>query len=125
MTLKFKPLTKDDVTFEVHCEPEFIEIRGNAIASGDPAVDKEVEDEVIRRLDSGDEWAWCSVMVRATWESPSGKTFSGEDYLGCCSYESKKAFIEAGDYYPDMCAMALDKLNDALQEVFDKLCEAL
>ena len=120
-TMTLKPLTKDDVVISIDCSADVIPVRGNAMASGDPAVDKEVEDEVIRQLNSGNEWAWCSITVTATWESLSGKEYSASDHLGCCSYKSKQDFIEAGDYYPDMVNNALTQLNADLFEICDDL----
>ena len=62
-------------------------VRGNALASGDDAYDKKVEDEILERLDNGDVWAWAVVEVRAGYGD-----LSASDYLGACSYESEKDF---------------------------------
>lgn len=125
--MKFKPLTESDVRFVIYVEPEDTPVRGNAMASGDPAVDKEVEDEVIRQLDNGNEWAWAFVSVQAQWTAPSGQTYTGFDQLGCCSYESEADFKQSDGYYKDMCVNALDDLNKHLSVAFEdlqSLCES-
>lgn len=97
-----KFFTKAGVRFTVSLEPEDIEVRGNAMASGDDAADREVENEILARLDRGDLCAWCCGKVEASIEF-NGQTFKGVAYLGCCSYatdaECEKSLIE--DYCLD------------------------
>jgi len=61
--------------------PEMIPVRGNVCATGDDALDRELEDEIISKIDAGDEWAWCMVCVSVVW-----KSFLARSTLGCCSY---------------------------------------
>lgn len=93
------------VTFELECLPEDIPVRGNAMASGDDAADREYEDEIIRRLDAGDVWAWCTVKVTARFGA-----FEGVSYLGCCNYRDEEDFTQPGGYFEDMEAEAFDAL---------------
>ena len=101
-----RDLREDEVTFQVLCEPEYPAIRGNVLASGDDAEDQAAEELVIRQLEDGNEWAWCIVTVRASWEE-----FIGEDTLGGCSYRTREEFMVPDGYYPDMRAVALADLN--------------
>lgn len=73
-----KRLTPADVTFEVRTEPEDIEVRGNAMASDDPDLDREVEDRIIERLNGGDYEAWCGVIVEARY----GEHLGGDSIWG-------------------------------------------
>ena len=104
-----RPLTADEVTFTVEALPEDIPVRGNAMASGDDAADKEYEDEIISRLDSGDIWAWCHVLVKAKWNG-----YEGTAGLGGCCYRDEKEFCQPGGYYDDLCTEALHDLNNSL-----------
>jgi hypothetical protein len=113
-----RELTADEVTFTVEAEQEREPVRGNAMASGDDAADKEVEDAIIERLNSGDVWAWASVKVTARW-----KGFTGADYLGCCSYEDEASFVAPGGYYDDMKVRALEELNARIAETAGELSE--
>jgi hypothetical protein len=83
---KRRKLTEADVTFTVEVEQDELEIRGNAMASGDDAADRELEDQIISQLDSGNMAAWCTVTVVARWTDPAGDTFEGTDNIGACSF---------------------------------------
>lgn len=84
-------------------EPETEPVRGNASAI-DPVTDKETEDWIFSELESGNEWAWCMVRVRATLGA-----FHANQYLGACSYKSEADF-KTGGYFEDMVNEALDDL---------------
>lgn len=120
LKLKLKPVTKEMCEIRISHEPEPTVIRGNAMASGDPKVDKETEDWIESQLKAGNEWAWCSVCVRVSW-----KSFEGTDYLGCCSYESQEDFIKPGGYYTDMVDRALEELNAGITEGFGDIQELI
>lgn len=100
-----RDLTVDDVRIEVIAEQDDGQVRGS-FASGDQELDRRTEDEILRRLEAGDVWAWADVTVRATWG-----TMSGEDNLCGCSYANEAAFREEGGYFGDMVQRALDDLN--------------
>ncbi len=94
-----------------------IPVRGYAMVSGDDAADKEVEDEIIRRRNSGDVWAWATVTVSAS-VRVSGKTavFKGTTSLGGCSYANEAEFMHTGEY-ETMKMEAFDDLHRHLLEV--------
>lgn len=94
------------VEFEVIAHEEEMQVRGNALASGDDAVDKRCEDRILARLESGDIWAWCTVEVKATWQG-----IEASDYLGGCSYDDETDFCHPKGYYPQMMQSALEELE--------------
>lgn len=102
---------REHATFTVQAEQDDIPVRGNAMASGDDAVDKACEDDIIERL-GYTVWAWASVRVRASYRG-----LHGDDYLGCCSYDSEADFTQPGGYYDDMRETALDRLVEAVVDV--------
>lgn len=108
-------LRKDEVTFSLEIEEEPSPVRGNFMATEDLEQDKRDEDEIIARLRRGDDWAWCTVKVTATWGD-----FSDYAYLGGCSYADEKDFKRDG-YYDGMCDEAFDALNVKLQKLAQKL----
>lgn len=110
-----KTLTEKEVEFLIECLPEDIEVEGNALASGDKEQDRKAEQEIYRQLEFNP-WAWCTVRVIAKWDE-----FEGDDYLGCCSYDSEEDFKEGG-YYEDMKTSALENLNDHIENLRKKLC---
>jgi hypothetical protein len=113
-TVCFKLPTIEEVEFTTEAEREEIPIRGNALVSGNEEEDKEVEEDIIERLDNGDIWAWCSVRVSAKF-----KGREGTDYLGCCSYKDKADFVKNSGYYEDMKRSAYDDLINSLKELAD------
>lgn len=112
-----RELTADEVEFTVECHPEECSIEGNACAH--EGCD-ECHDWIRDQLDSGNEWAWCSVRVVASWNG-----HEGDAWLGCCSYEGKKDFIKNSMYYDDMKQEALDDLNGRLAHAIENLAELL
>lgn len=114
-----RDLREDEVTFEVAAEMDDLPVRGNAMASGDDDEDRKYEDEILRRLDRGDIWAWAAVTVTARWNG-----YVGRDHLGACCYADEKEFRECGGYFEDMKKNALEDLNATLRANADKL-EAL
>ena len=81
-----RKLKAGDVTFTVSYEQDDMPVRGNAMASGNDAADRELEDQIIGLLDSGHDWAWCCIKVVASWTAPDGTEYEGTDYLGACSF---------------------------------------
>jgi hypothetical protein len=92
------------ISVRVEAKPDFIPVRGNAMASGDAAYDKKVEDKILRRLSSGDIWAWASVEVRVTVMG-----YEGYAHLGCCCYGDKEDFIKSSGYYNNMVEQAFEE----------------
>jgi hypothetical protein len=109
-----RKLKQTEVTFTLEAEEEHIPVRGNVLCSGDDALDRATEDEIIARLDRGDVWAWACVTVTATYTMPdSGETLVGRAYLGGCSYAGAEDFKRDG-YYEDMKIEALEELHKAV-----------
>jgi hypothetical protein len=104
------------VKYTISITPEDLPVRGNALASGDPAVDKKAEDQIIKRYNDGDYWAWCIVTVVAELEE-----FYGYDHLGCASYEDEKDFRKNSGYYEDMRKNALDDLKKHIANAQERL----
>lgn len=98
-------ITEDQVSWTLTVDCDDIPIRGNVMASGDAEFDKQVEDALISRVNSGDVWAWARVEVTGTF-----KGLSESEYLGGCSYKDQNDFEESG-YYDDMKAVILATLN--------------
>jgi hypothetical protein len=115
-----KKITRNtnDLEITVTARQDHIPVRGNAMASGDDALDKQVEDEIIARLNSGDVWAWASVCVKVTYLG-----LEAEEYLGGCCYEGENDFIKNSGYYDDMVAAAIDDLNRQAQQMKAALCD--
>lgn len=90
-----------NVTYTIDAVQDDIPVRGNAMASGDPKADKRCEDEILRRLDNGDVWAWAYVTVRAS-VTVDGTEFWGAAGLGGCSYQDEKEF-RMDPYFSDLC----------------------
>jgi hypothetical protein len=97
-----------DITYTLTVEQDDLPVRGNAFASGDDSEDKAVEDEILRRLDQGDDWAWAYVTVTATLDGTP--QFKGQDSLGGCNYKNEADFKQPGGYYDDMVKEARHNL---------------
>jgi len=93
---------KPEFEYTVSVEQDDIPVVGNAMDSGDPVEDREVESKILYRLDVGDVWAWAAVTVTCR-EVHTG--VEGTDYLGCCNYRDEKDFREC-QYFEDMCTKA-------------------
>lgn len=96
-------------TITTDARPESESVRGNALDSGDPAMDTQEEDRIIDDLDNGNQWAWFVAHVQARFAG-----LVGEDFLGSCSYASREDFEAPGGYHADMVAAALDELAHAI-----------
>lgn len=117
--MELRKLTMADVTVALRAEPEDVEVRGNALASGDKAEDRKAEDAIIADLEGGNEWAWCCAVVEVSWGE-----FKGVATIGCCSYESEEDF-KAGGYYEDMVEEAVDGLNNGIAKIFAEISPLL
>lgn len=115
--MKPRELTAKDVVFSVECLPEDTDFRGNCMASGNDAVDRECEDWIRSELDAGNEWAWCVAKVTAEYEAPNGQTFRGVAHLGGCSYKNEADFKHPEGYYLQMQEEALDDLNRSIAAI--------
>jgi len=102
-----------NININLTAEVDDTPVRGNAMASGDDAFDKKVEDKILRALRDGDVWAWALVTVTAT-DDATGEEF--KTCLGAVSYPSERAF-RASETYADMKAEAVDGLEEILDEI--------
>lgn len=96
-------------------EPDDLQIKGNALASGNDAEDRRQEEWIRSQLRAGNEWAWCVAIVTVE--------FAGvieRDTLGACSYESEADF-KSGGYFEDMIGEAIERLAVRLEEQNDAL----
>lgn len=114
MTTTLRDLREDEVEFEIELLEEDVPVRGH-FAGDEPEEDRKMEDEILRRLDAGDQWAWCCVKVVARWNG-----FEAFDTLGCCSYESEEDFKRDG-YWEDMKAELLKELNEGVRAASDRI----
>ncbi len=87
-------LARAGVQFEIEVVADDTPVRGNALASGDDAEDKRVEDEIIERLNQGDIAAWCGVVVKAVCVI-KGERFEGQASIWACSYASEEEAISS------------------------------
>jgi hypothetical protein len=111
----FVSIKEEDVEFELICCPEYTPIEGNVMSSGDDGADYNAEKAVYEQLQSGNEWAWCTVELKGTFN-----TFEFSDYLGCCSYASEEEFKEDG-YYEGMKANVVKGLQEVVNETIENL----
>jgi hypothetical protein len=112
-TIRFKLPKIEQVEFTLQCEPEEMTVKGNCSAI-DEETDKETEQYIYDQLDSGNDWAWCCVTVKAHY-----KHIEGSASLGGCSYASRKDFKENSGYYEDMKLSAYNDLIANLQSLRD------
>lgn len=107
--VRLRRLRADEVEFVLKVVQDDMPVRGNAMASGDDAADKAYEDEILKRLEYGDVWAWSLVTITAKW-----KGWEVHDTLGACCYLSEEDFKKPGGYFDDMKTVALHELNNLL-----------
>ena len=99
------------IEYKLQIEPEDFPVRGNLVCSDNDALDTLQEDEVIERIEAGDDWAWCCVHITA--QIP-GIGLTGDAYLGGCTYENESQFRESA-YFEDMKDEALSDLLTQLK----------
>lgn len=117
--MKPRKLRANEVTFSVEIEAEDIPVRGNAMASGDDAADRECEDEIIARLDRGEVEAWCAVVVKATW-----KGYSATASIGACTLDRSYTTEDVIDGH-DLRGEALESLNEQIASEVESLSELM
>lgn len=110
-----KKIPMSEIDFTIECHPEDDSPVGNVSASGDAGYDREIENQVMKDLESGNEWAWCRAVVRGEW-----KGLAAEEHLGGCSYKSEEDF-KSGGYYEDMC----EEVRAEIQRQAENIVEAL
>ena len=100
---------ENEVEYSVHLHPEYDGPEGH-FDTGDSEEDAKICRK-IREDAEWNEWAWCTVEVRATW-----KCVSGNDFLGACSYASEDDFKHGG-YFEDMKAEAFAELCSKIESL--------
>ena len=63
------------------------------LATGDDEQDRKDTQEVIRRIDRGDVWAWAFVKCEASVDNSDDVTFTGDASLGGCCYSDARDFL--------------------------------
>ncbi len=111
-----RTLNRDEVKVYIRAEPDDLPVRGNAMASGNDAFDREAEESIISRLEDGDVWAWAAVTVTVAWG-----VFAASDHLGACSYADEADFRQPGGYFDDMIDAALEQINSVVLEAYTKI----
>ena len=122
--MKLRQLCDNDVVFSLKLREDDSPFN---FESGDKEADLKLKNELTKRLNNGDLWAWCEVTITATWH-PS-VTYNGylNEWVGSsslfgCSYESEEDFKCCG-YYRDLCIEALEDLNSRISRVANQLSE--
>ena len=116
--MNIRPIRCEEAAIRVLAEPDHIPVEGNACVSGDDDFDREVEHNVLCRLQQGDVWAWAAVTIVVAWGQ-----FEGRAYLGCCSYADENDFRQPGCYFDDLVAEALAELNRSVREAYQQMKE--
>jgi hypothetical protein len=112
-----RKLKLTDVTWTLNAEPEDVSVQGNVLASGNDAEDKKCENEILRDLKLGNEWAWCRAIVTGHF-----KGLQASSSLGCCSYKNKNDF-KRGRYFKNMQAEILQQLQKLATTLYKSLTE--
>jgi len=80
----------EDIIFTFEALPEYEDVKGNILCSGDPEEDEKAEQEVLEAIRCGNPLAWFCGCVTGKYRGLKAKA-----YLGCCSlYESESQFME-------------------------------
>ncbi len=81
---RFEP---QEVEVSIEVTYEDISIEGNVMASGDGKADHQAEIEVRTDLESGNIFAWCIAVIKASWAG-----FERQDTLGGISCHNEDGF---------------------------------
>ncbi len=115
--MELRKLTREDVEIKLEALEEDIPVRGNAIDSGNKEHDRQVEDQILKDLEEGNEWAWCCARVAVKWGQ-----FRSVVHLGACSYANEEDFKKGG-YYEDMILEALEDLNKQVAQAAESIAK--
>lgn len=105
---------KYEITYTVTAEPEPDLSPEDFFDSGDTKADAALRQDIYRRIERGDVWAWAIVTVTASVEV-NEQEFEGSDSLCACSYDNEDAFRQPGGYFDDMKRAALAGLCESLK----------
>ena len=112
---RLRELKTSDLAWEIRLHPEDRTLKGNLCDSGNPTLDARVEAGVQKRLDAGDQWAWCQVELVGTFAGMEVTEWLCE--VSCLD----EADFKRGGYYEDMQESVLQ----AMQAWLDNLCDLL
>lgn len=103
---------KGALRYRLTIEPEWDGPEGH-FSLGSDDYDREVIQAIRDDIESGNDWAWCTVRVGCT---IPGYHAEGVDWLGGCSYKDEEDFCQEGGYYEDMKAESRAALISAIAE---------
>lgn len=99
------------IDWQVICHSEETPVEGNALASGDDAEDTKAEQYIRDQLESGNDWAWCTVEIQGDYLG-----LSASQHLGCCSYKNRLDFEESG-YFRDMKLEVAQEIQEQYERI--------
>jgi hypothetical protein len=102
-----KSLTIHDVEIEIAATRDETPVRGNASDLDDPAEARAEENEILKRIDNGEVWAWAVVTVTVR-DPVSG--LSAGIALEEASYRDEQEFRDDRNFYR-MALYALTEIN--------------
>ena len=118
-----RELTKDECEFTLTVESDDTPIRGNCSAI-DEETDRENEQWVIDQLNSGNDYAWCEIIVTCKPKHEKLNHYKGIDSLWGISARNYKEIEElARDH--GMESEALAYLNDNIRNSIEKSKEVV
>jgi len=106
-----KSITLADVEWELICEPEQFTTPEEHLCTDEPEDDAKDCELIRQRLDSGDQWAWCSVRLVGRF-----RALECWDSLGSCNFESEDDFRQSG-YFADMQLEVLRQLQEEASNI--------
>jgi len=108
---QIKAKIQNDVRYTVTAERE------DALPSEHFDYTEDIE-SINRAVDRGELWAWCTVTVTAS-ISLMGYEYTGNDYLGACSYDNESDFKSDG-HWDGMKEIALNDMADDILETITR-----
>lgn len=109
---EIRRVTMDEVKFDIRIEPETMSIQGNFVFSDCPSDDRRAEYDLQCRVERGETYAWCTLVVVARWS-----IFEGSDSLSCCSFHSTNDLHRTIEEHAESHAMkegAIANLNTTI-----------
>lgn len=107
----FRKIPISEITWSLEAELEDQPVHGNAIDSGDPEIDRQVEESILKQINNGDVWAWAFVRLTGEWNG-----LAAFECLGCCAYKDEADF-KADGYYEDMQHAVLEAIQAQAERV--------
>ena len=95
----------EDIGADVEFEAE------NETEAPDRDMDENQLKYIREQYENGNEYAWFCAHVKVKF-----KGWEVDDYLGGCSYKSRKDFIENSGYYLDMVNNCIEQINRGIED---------